>query len=323
MVARKRTSFPGTGGHRAGHKNTYPFVGGQCLNRTIDKIWWMSLSQVSLEIAWMNFGFTWLLTIGSISRRLQRQKRCAHRNVTMQWTVRWKSLKPRRVPLSVIGCVKLVVVTIDQSWFNKSLEIEPKLSRFWHSHNSPLPTCKRLSKRKKLLQKKPKDASDLDALWQGNRWCQLQTRHTSVTSVIMCGIRLGYLLNAAANQNQTTSVAAIRYLQQLMAEEVTGSRMEQFKTFSRVVEASCDVHNRWVWPAQNPFEPTTWQSNGSNHRWLTIFEPQMIDDLHRKPTNLGVQDGPRLLAMSRCELCSIQALQYRRLVVYSKKIETS
>ena len=51
---------------------------------------------------------------------------------------------------------------------------------------------------------------------------------------------------------------------------------------------------------------------------LTI-EPQMIDDLHRKPTNLGVQDGPRLLAMSRCELCSIQPLQYRRLVVYSKK----
>ena len=44
----------------------------------------------------------------------------------------------------------------------------------------------------------------------------------------MCGIRLGYVLNAAANQNQTTSVAAIRYLQQLMAEEVTGSRMEQF-----------------------------------------------------------------------------------------------
>ena len=53
-----------------------------------------------------------------------------------------------------------------------------------------------------------------------------QSHH--VTSVIMCGIRLGYVLNAAANQNQTTSVAAIRYLQQLMAEEVTGSRMEQF-----------------------------------------------------------------------------------------------
>lgn len=28
---------------------------------------------------------------------------------------------------------------------------------------------------------------------------------------------------------------------------------------------------------------------------LTI-EPQMIDDLHRKPTSLGVQDGPKLLA---------------------------
>ena len=106
----------------------------------VDNIWWMSLSQVSLEIAWMNFGFTWLLAIGSLNRRLQRQKLCAHRNVTMQWTVRWKSPKPRRVPLWV--------------W--------AKLSRFWHSHNSPLPTCKRLSKRKKLLQKKPKDASDLD-----------------------------------------------------------------------------------------------------------------------------------------------------------------
>ena len=70
------------------------------------------------------------------------------------------------------------------------------------------------------------------------------------------------------------------------------------------MEASCDVHNRWVywvWSAQNP------------------LEPQMIDDLRRKLTNLGVQDGPRLLAMSRCELCSIQALQYRWLVVYSKK----
>ena len=34
---------------------------------------------------------------------------------------------------------------------------------------------------------------------------------------------------------------------------------------------------------------------------LTI-EPQMIDDLHRKPTSLGVQDGPKLLAMSLVDL---------------------
>lgn len=105
----------------------------------------------------------------------------------------------------------------------------------------------------------------------------------------MCGIRLGYVLNAAANQNQTTSLAAIRYLQQLMAEEVTGSRMEMFSSQQMGMARSKPI--------------------GTYDLTIERFEPQMIDDLHRKPTNLGVQDGPRLLAMSRCELCSIQALQ--------------